>query len=67
MVALSELEHNWKHRAEAAEAKLAELEKQQPLASEIIPEGMKFSSALVGFIGDSNKISSSHCCIHGNT
>ncbi|HIE3658118.1 TPA: hypothetical protein ACXLW8_004522, partial [Yersinia enterocolitica] len=40
---------------------------QVPVASELIPEGMKFSSALPEFVGDSNEISSYRCWIHANT
>ncbi|WP_439292315.1 MULTISPECIES: hypothetical protein [Rahnella] len=40
---------------------------QVPVAIELIPEGMKYSSALPEFVGDSNEISSYRCWIHGNT
>ncbi|QHJ80006.1 MAG: hypothetical protein [Bacteriophage sp.] len=55
-------------RANKAEAELAALKGDQvPVVSELIPEGMKYSSALPEFVGDSNEISSYRCWIHGNT
>lgn len=49
-------------RAEAAEAKLAELAKQEP-----VPTKLKYSSVLPKFIGDTDEVESYHCMVHGNT
>jgi len=52
---------------EVIEAVAALKGEQVPVASELIPEGMKYSSALPEFVGDSNEISSYRCWIHANT
>lgn len=43
-------------------AKLAELEKQEPVHTKL-----KYSSVLPKFIGDTDEVESYHCMIHGNT
>lgn len=43
-------------------AKLAELEKQEPVHTKL-----KYSSVLPKFIGDTDEVESYHCVIHGNT